>query len=57
LFYVVAGAVRRTSHGREATNHEINNVISLDLVSARDRDKGRKSRIADPTIETPAQND
>jgi len=41
---VVSGAVRRTVHGKEATTHEINHVISLDLVSARDRDKGRKNR-------------
>ena len=43
-FFFLEDAVRRTTHGKSASNHEIDTCLGVSLVGARDRDNGRQNR-------------
>ena len=49
VVFSLTAAVKQTVVGKNATNFEINHIIAVNLVNARDRESGRRNRNREKT--------
>ena len=49
VVFSLTAAVKQTVVGKNATNFEINHIVAVNLVNARDRESGRRNRNREKT--------